>query len=156
MPTLDETEAFVRDKFAGKFDRGDAPMADHMMRVASHVEELGEDILHVAWLHDIVEDTDVTVTELIAREYSTDVVDAVVLLTHDKKAMTYPEYIQRICDSGNWRAIYVKLADQEDNRDPKRWLALNRYIQNALTKKYAGVPQKLMEAAVRCKSSEFV
>jgi hypothetical protein len=62
--------------------------------------------------------------------------------------MDYPTYIDRICKSGNRRAIYVKLADQKDNLDPMRWLHLNRFVQNALRKRYAGVQEKLMAAAM--------
>ena len=147
-PDLEFTEKLVREKFAGQTDRSGVPMADHMMRVVGYLDGEDELTLHTAWLHDIVEDTDVTVTELISLGYPTEVVDAVVLLTHDKKAMSYADYIDRLCLSKNLRAIKVKLADQRDNLDPHRWLQLNKYVQNALRKRYAGVEQKLMEAAL--------
>lgn len=147
MIPLNFTETLVRAKFAGQLDRSGVPMADHMMRVASHVADEDEATQHAAWLHDILEDTDMTVTELISLGYPPEVIEAVVLLTHDKEFLTYPEYIDRICESGNLRAIKVKLADQRDNKDPKRWLTLNRYVQNALRNRYAGVEEKLMEAA---------
>lgn len=145
---LHETEALVREKFAGQTDRGGVPMADHMMRVASFLADEDEATQHAAWLHDIVEDTDVTL-ENLADLYPPEVVETVALLTHNKKEMTYAEYIDRICASENIRAIKVKLADQRDNLDPKRWLHLNRYVQNALRKRYAGVQNKLMEAAIK-------
>lgn len=146
-PTLAQTEALVREKFAGQQDRAGVPMVDHMRRVASHVHDEDEMTLHIAWLHDIIEDTDMDASQLKSLGYDDIVIDAVELLTHDKKQMTYPEYIDRICSSGNIRAIKVKLADQRDNTDPSRQMRLNRYIQNALRKKYAGVQLKLMEAA---------
>lgn len=80
--------------------------------------------------------------------YPPEVVEAVDLLTHDKKALTYQEYIDRICESGNRRAIFVKLADQEDNLDPMRMLRLNPYVLRALQKRYRGVKPKLMAAAI--------
>jgi (p)ppGpp synthase/HD superfamily hydrolase len=147
-PTLDWTEAFVVEKFAGQFDKSDVPMSEHMRRVAYYVADQDEATQHAAWLHDIVEDTDVTVTELISLDYPTEVIDAVVLLTHDKKQMTYADYIDRICQSKNRRAIIVKLADQKDNLDPMRWLRMNRYMQNALRKRYAGVQEKLINATM--------
>lgn len=148
MISLEQTEALVREKFAGQNDRSGVPMADHMMRVASYLEDEDETTKHIAWLHDIVEDTDVTLNQLTDMGYPFEVVEAVALLTHDKKAMDYAGYIDRICTSGNIRAIKVKLADQRDNKDPKRWLTLNKYVQNALRKRYAGVEQKLLAAAL--------
>lgn len=145
-PTLQETENFVRSKFEGVNDRSDVPMADHMMRVAERVEE---GYKRAAWLHDIVEDTDVTLADLEAMGYSAETVEIVRLVTHDKKAIDYSTYIDRIVASGNRGAIHVKIADQQDDLDPKRWLTLNRFVQNALRRRYAGVMDKLMAAAVR-------
>lgn len=45
--------------------------------------------------------------------------EALGLLVHDKR-IPYQEYIQRIADSGNVLAIFVKLKDIEDNTDPAR------------------------------------
>lgn len=146
-PTLQQTEALVREKFAGQEDRTGVPMADHMMRVAGFLYDEDEFTQHIAWLHDIVEDTDVTIDDLMLLGYPIAVTRAVDLLTHDKKQMDYQAYIDRICESGDIRAIKVKLADQRDNTDPSRQMRLNRHIQRALRKKYAGVQLKLMEAA---------
>ena len=145
MPSLKETEDLVREVFQGQVDDGGIPMADHMMRVWQRVQHLDEDTQHIAWLHDIVEDTDVTITELISRGYSTEVIDAVFLLTQPKQT-PYADYIDYLVASGNRRAIVVKLADNADNNDPKRWLSLNPFKAQALTKRYAGVREKLIGA----------
>jgi hypothetical protein len=81
-----------------------------------------------------------------ARDYPPEVLEAVDLLTHDKKQLDYPSYIDRICESGNRWAILVKLADQKDNLDPARWLLLGKHKARALTKRYAGVVPQLEEA----------
>ena len=145
MPSLKETEDLVREVFLGQVDDGGIPMADHMMRVWQRVQHLDEDTQHIAWLHDIVEDTNVTITELISRGYPTEVIDAVFLLTKPKQ-MPYADYIDHLVASGNRRAIVVKLADNADNNDPKRWLSLNPFKAQALTKRYAGVREKLIGA----------
>ena len=145
MPSLKETEDLVREVFRGQVDDGGIPMADHMMRVWQRVQHLDDDTQHIAWLHDIVEDTDVTITELISRGYSTEVIDAVFLLTKPKQT-PYADYIDHLVASGNRRAIVVKLADNADNNDPKRWLSLNPFKAQALTKRYAGVREKLIGA----------
>jgi len=145
MPTLEYTEALVRMKFAGQTDDAGVPMADHMMRVHARVAQYDIETQHVAWLHDIIEDTDVHAGDLFDMGYSEAVVEAVLLLTKPDE-LTYGEYIDRLCESGNHRAILVKLADNADNTDPKRWLYLNPYKANALSKRYHGVREKLLAA----------
>lgn len=145
MPTLEFTEALVRMKLAGQVDDAGVPMADHMMRVHARVAQYDIETQHVAWLHDIVEDTDVTGGDLFDMGYSEAVVEAVLLLTKPEK-MPYAEYIDRLCQSGNHRALLVKLADNADNTDPKRWLYLNTFKAQALSKRYHGVREKLLKA----------
>ena len=145
MPTLAFTEQLVRERFFGQFDDGGVPMADHMMRVWQRVADQDEDTQHVAWLHDILEDTSTTPEELYQLGYSADVVNAVLLLTRPEKE-PYADYIDALCASGNTRAIVVKLADNADNTDPQRWLWLNPFKANALAKRYAGVADKLRKA----------
>lgn len=145
MPTLEFTEQLVRLKFAGQTDDAGVPMADHMMRVWQRVQHLDEDTQHVAWLHDIIEDTDVHGGDLFDMGYSEDVVTAVLLLTKPDK-MPYADYIDHLISSGDRRAITVKLADNADNTDPKRWLYLNPYKAQALSKRYHGVKEKLIGA----------
>lgn len=145
-PTLAETEILIRRHFAEIYDDSGVSMAEHMQRVylgVSHIDD--EHLHHAAWLHDIVEDTSVTITELISLGYSTEVVEAVALLSKPRK-MPYTEYIDALCASGNARALLVKLSDNADNTDPKRWLLLNPFRAQALTKRYAGVREKLSSA----------
>lgn len=144
-PTLQSTELLVRAKFAGQFDDGGTPMADHMMRVWQNVQQWDIETQFVAWLHDIIEDTDVTADDLRSMGYSETVVEAVLLLTKPDKE-PYADYIDRLCASGNKRAIIVKLADNKDNTDPNRWLWLNPFKAQALTKRYHGVREKLLKA----------
>lgn len=145
-PDLDTTTILVLYAFGGLKDKAGIPMAHHCTRVASYVQPRTWLNVTVALLHDIVEDTHVDLKFLTSLNYPAEVLEAVRLLTHDKKEMDYQAYIDRLCTSGNATAIRVKLADQRDNLDPKRWLHLNRYEANALRKRYAGVQQKLQEA----------
>lgn len=144
-PTLEYTEALVENMFDGQTDDAGVPMADHMRRVHARVAQYDIDTQHAAWLHDILEDTDLTSGDLLAMGYSAATVGAVLLLTKPDE-LTYAEYIDRLCESGNHRAILVKLADNADNTDPKRWLYLNPYKANALSKRYHGVREKLLAA----------
>lgn len=141
-PTIVATRELVFEKFEGQFDSQGVPMALHMQRVASGVIQDVETII-TAWLHDIVEDTKVTLQDLTNLGYSAAVTEAVYLLTHVKKELTYPEYIQRLCDSENKIALRVKISDQTDNNDPKRWVGMNPHMKRALGRKWFGVQLKL-------------
>lgn len=66
----------------------------------------------VAVLHDVLEDTSLTVDEIRATGVSIDVIDAVVALTRSP-GQTYEDYIEEV--AGNLLACQVKLADLTDN-----------------------------------------
>lgn len=67
----------------------------------------------IAYLHDILEDTDVGET-YIYNNFGSDVVVAVKLLTK-KPSETRDDYIQRLIASQNTMAIIVKIADTMTN-----------------------------------------
>ena len=142
---LEFTEDLVRQKFEGHVDSGGFPMFEHMKRVWQGVQDQDIETQLTAWLHDIVEDTDVTGGDLLEMGYSETVVNAVLLLTKPKK-MPYAEYIDSLIASGDERAIRVKLSDNLDNTDLKRWVYLNPFAAQALQKRYAGVKEKLIGA----------
>lgn len=89
-----------------------------------------------ALLHDVLEDTQYTESDLRALGYTEEVIDTVKLLTRDKSdGKTYIEWVQSIADSGNVRAIRIKLADNEDNSDPKRIAQLPE-SERSIVKRY--------------------
>ena len=65
-------------------------------------------------LHDVVEDTDLTISDLRAQGVEEDVLEAVDLLTH-RSGMSYEDYVRNIVLSGNETAIQVKLNDLHHN-----------------------------------------
>ncbi len=66
------------------------------------------------FLHEVVDEGDVSLDDLRFDDIPEDVVKAVDLCTHDC-SLSYDEYIQRIIDSGNTAAINVKLNDLRHN-----------------------------------------
>ena len=68
----------------------------------------------VGFLHDVIEDTDVTIENLRDEDIPEEIIVALQLCTHDD-SLTYDEYVQRIIDSGNMTAINVKLNDLHHN-----------------------------------------
>lgn len=86
------------------------PYILHSLRAAEQM--ITDKEMAVAALHDVVEDTDTTLDDLVEYGFSGEVIDAVDLLTH-RKSESYEDYIERV--RGNEPARKVKLADLEDN-----------------------------------------
>ena len=76
-----------------------------------------EESICVALLHDTIEDTDLTIEDLKQQGFPQSVLDALCLLTHDKK-VPYMDYIKAI--KANTLARQVKIADLLHNSDPSR------------------------------------
>lgn len=92
------------------------PYINHPLRVAARFSDITSYV--VAVLHDVVEDTDVTLNDLRKAGFSEEVVHAIDLLTRrelDSLTMEpYWRYIERIASEESV-AIVVKLSDLEDN-----------------------------------------
>jgi len=77
-----------------------------------------EDIISTAMMHDIIEDSDLTLETLRAMNiFGQDVVDAIGILTKDD-SVSYDDYIKNIAK--NKIAIVVKIADLKHNSDLTR------------------------------------
>lgn len=98
----------------GQVDKSGVPYIYHPIHLAEQMETEEECI--VALLHDTVEDTNVTFEDL-EKEFSSTIIDAVKLLTHDE-ATPYTEYVKNIKE--NPMAKKVKLADLRHNSDMTR------------------------------------
>jgi (p)ppGpp synthase/HD superfamily hydrolase len=117
-----DTLTFVIDAF-GASKGGSEPFAfQHSVRVGMKGMTVAEIV--VGLLHDIVEDTQVTVEDIRQYDFSLvdDVIvgDAVDLLTHQERH-TYIEYIDSLLSGAGTNrathrtALYVKMHDLEDN-----------------------------------------
>lgn len=103
---------------AGQVDKGGAPYIEHPAFVADRVRWLGGDEVAaaVAWLHDVVEDTTVSL-DALASVFPARVVEAVDGLTR-REGEPYFEYIERA--GGDSVARTVKRCDLEHNLDVSR------------------------------------
>ena len=75
--------------------------------------------IKAGFLHDVVEDTDLTIDDLRRKGVDEEVLAALELLTHDK-GTDYFEYVHRIAHSGNYTAIQTKINDLKHNYDRGR------------------------------------
>ncbi len=96
-------------------DKSGLPYVFHPFHLAEQMETEATTI--VALLHDVMEDTDITRDELKEAGFSDEVLDALVLLTHDKD-VDYMDYVAKIKENPIAKA--VKLADLRHNSDLSR------------------------------------
>jgi (p)ppGpp synthase/HD superfamily hydrolase len=103
----------------GQVDRQNVPYIKHVEYVAFHAGEYGIDAEIVGWLHDIVEDTHVTLNDLHAFGFPEHIINAVDAITRRYTEDTHdPEpylgvYIPRV--RANALARIVKLEDLQHN-----------------------------------------
>lgn len=110
MPSIEAALQIAAKAHAGQKDKEGLPYILHPLRVMQRVE--GEDAQIVAVLHDVVEDTSVTIDDLCNAGFSAKVLEAVACVTHAKD-VSYADYVVRC--KANAIARPVKLADLHDN-----------------------------------------
>lgn len=115
MSTLERAIEIAARAHAGQVDKSGAPYILHPIRVMLRVASVPERMAAV--LHDVVEDTAVTLAELEQEGFSSEVVAAVDALTR-RQIETYEEFVTRAGRDPIGRV--VKLADLEDNLDVSR------------------------------------
>jgi len=118
---------------AGQVDKAGAPYIRHLERVAGRVSDLGVGHEAVAFLHDVLEDTDATEADLLAAGLGEHIVEAVVALTKVRGESNADYYVRVRTNTLAWN---VKLADVDDNADPDRLAALDAPTRDRLTAKY--------------------
>lgn len=99
-----------------QYDRSNQPYIGHVIRVMNAGQTLQEKI--VGALHDVVEDSDLTIDDLLLKGFDNNIVEAVDAITYYDDVETYYEYIERVIK--NPIAVKVKLNDLSDNMDLRR------------------------------------
>jgi (p)ppGpp synthase/HD superfamily hydrolase len=115
MSDLDKAIFIAVKAHHGQKDRQGQPYILHPLRVMMAVRTAEEKT--VAALHDVVEDTDLTLEDLKNEGFSDEIVQAVDCLTK-RDGEPYEAHVERA--RHNRLALPIKLADLEDNMDPRR------------------------------------
>ena len=105
---------FAEIKHGEQKDRGGKPYVHHLISVSKWIPS---DLRNVAYLHDILEDTDTSIQELKDLGLNDWEIEVIMILTK-KKHQTYEQYIEAI--KKRKEAVIVKLADLEDNMNLTR------------------------------------
>lgn len=112
---LEKAIAIAVEAHRGQIDKAGKPYILHPMRVM--LAGTTEDEMICGILHDVVEDTPVSIEMLTKEGFSDTVLEALQLLTHDR-SIPYQDYIHSI--TGNLLAVQVKLYDLHDNLNRER------------------------------------
>ena len=98
----------------GQTDRAGVPYIFHPIHIAEQMDS--EESCVVALLHDVIEDSDITL-EILSKYFNDDIITALRVLTK-KENDDYVMYIKRV--KTNKLATKVKIKDLEHNRDLTR------------------------------------
>ncbi len=134
MFTLDDAIALATRAHEGQPDKGSgAPYITHCLRVMEAVAPFGHDYAIAGVLHDVIEDTAISSSDLAALGCPRHVIDAVLSVTK-RPGEDYTELIRRAASNPIGRI--VKLADNLDNSSEERLQLLPASMAERLRKKY--------------------
>lgn len=134
MSNLAVAISIAATKHVNQFDQGGNPYILHPLRLLHKLMQKTEDqdTLILAVLHDCIEDTDLTIDDLIAQGFSQNVINDLQLMTKRKGEDYLKEYIPRIATS--YRCILVKMEDLTHNSDIRRLKGLTDKDQARMLK----------------------
>jgi (p)ppGpp synthase/HD superfamily hydrolase len=97
----------------GQTDRGGTPYILHPVSIMMALKTKDLELMQIALGHDLVEDTAVTLDELVRTGFSNRVVSAIDCLTRRHEEL-WLDYIKRV--STNSDAVTIKLLDLRENQ----------------------------------------
>lgn len=136
----EKAEMIVNEVFKNTYDKGGNPYIDHLYYVSNHLDTEEEKVTGL--LHDILEDTEITIEDLEEIGISQIVLEALLLVTKIE-GETYSDFIDRIINSGNIIALKVKIRDMENNMDISRIKNRTEQDINRIEEKYKPQYSKL-------------
>ena len=114
-------KAVARIAHAGQKYGVEDYFAGHVEKVAARVAVVGStDAIIVAYLHDVVEDTAVTYTDLVHLGFNANIVNAVKKITRNPD-VAYLDYIREIASDIGSLAYTVKLHDLRENLENSKF-----------------------------------
>lgn len=139
--TLERAIDIAVQAHRGQTRRNGEPYVLHPLRVMTACRTDKARI--VAVLHDVVEDSDVTVGDLREAGFDEDILHALDLVTHER-SVDYDQYVERIAHDPLARE--VKIADLEDNLDLTQLPNVSER-DLARTARYHAARRRLLKAA---------
>jgi (p)ppGpp synthase/HD superfamily hydrolase len=118
---LDRAIALAADAFKGRFDKAGKPYILHCLAVMNQMPPDDPELMSIAILHDVIEDTKYTLNDLEQQGFSRRIIQGVKCLTHDT-SISYDDYIRIVATNPD--AKKVKIADLRHNSDITRMKGL--------------------------------
>lgn len=156
VSTIFDAHTFALTAHAGQLDKGGEPCMRHLERVANTalaragharlVDGLDVDpmqVMQAALLHDVLEDTQRTASDLRAASFAPAIVRTVTRLTKPAARAAYSERITTLIETADLAAILIKMSDTEDNLVPARIPPAASFLRE----RYANAFVRLREAA---------
>lgn len=132
-------------------DKGGKAYITHPIRIMMRLRTDDEELMQIAIMHDVIEDShgEWTLDRLREEGFSERVLSALALLTHDP-LVKYEDYIRQIATSRD--ATRVKLEDLRDNSDITRLKGLRPKDFERMEKYHRAhmFLRKTLEAASEC------
>lgn len=122
-------------------DKQGKPYFEHVSRVAARLSDQPDILQAAGYLHDVIEDCGMTINVLAKLGIPREVIHLVVMLSRSENDESYTDYIDRLL----WDrfACLVKLADLQDNCDPRRGFAPGT---EGLLVRYQKAQKRILEA----------
>lgn len=136
--TLDDAIQVARRAHEGQLDKSGRPYIGHPLRVMGALRDERERMAAV--LHDVVEDTSVTLDDLREAGCPPEVLEAIAAISK-RPSEDQEAYLARV--AANPIALAVKRADIEDNMSPDRMSRLDKATQERLLAKYTSALRQL-------------
>lgn len=118
MPTLESTLLLCKEahgRFNGMDKTGKTPYYWHLLRVMLRLQTNDIELMQIALLHDVVEDTDITLTNLKELGYSDRVIEAVKWSSKNLYDGSFAQWMTDIGKHAPDDTILLKIADISDN-----------------------------------------
>ena len=131
----------ANEVFRDVVDKGGNPYIYHLYDVSNKLDNTLEKTAGL--LHDIIEDTKITINDLREVGFTEEVLEIINLVTR-KKNEPYNKFIDRIIESNNISALKVKISDMENNMDLSRIKEVKQEDINRINKKYKPQYKKLI------------
>lgn len=138
-PSLDTTLMLAVRAHYGRTDKGGQPYILHPIRIMMRQTTL--EARQVALLHDVIEDTDMTLDHIREYGFSEVVIEAMDAITRRPDEPYLSEYIERV--ALNRIATAVKIDDLLDNMDPTRLVVVTAKDQDRIDHRYKPALQRL-------------
>lgn len=114
---LEKAISIAVEAHKGQYDKGGKPYILHPLHLMSQLM-FDLQLATIAVLHDVVEDSNYSLEDLEKVGFSSRVIAALLLLTHNEGEDYLDDYIPKVCFS--YDAVRVKRKDLEHNSDITR------------------------------------